>query len=423
MGLLLGRGSGQQRAAGGLWGITSPQDLISPRPFWRPGAPFVSNDSAMRHSAVWACLRLRADLISTLPLDIYRRVAGIQVECPKPEVLRNPAGPTQQPGDGYADWMYSSQLDLDRSGNTVGLITARDGLGLPARVELAPASETSVVVKGGVLTWYRINGKLYDPKDIWHERSHPVSGFPLGLSPVAYAAYTIGQAMSIQEFATNWFGTGSVPRARLSNKAKTINPLEASIVKESWRASLQSNEPFVHGSDWEYAMIQAEHASTDWLDGQKFSITDTARFFGVPADLIDSGETGVTGKVTYQNITQRNMQFLVMQLGPAIIRREIALSALTPKPRYVKLNTKAFLRLDPLSQAEMLQSKILSRTLTPTEARELDDLPPLTQAQIAELDHFWPPGGAVKPPTVPGAVKPGELPPQNEPAAVEPGAS
>jgi HK97 family phage portal protein len=381
---------------------------------------------------VWAALNLRAGLISTLPLDIYRRVNGAQVACPVPEVLRNPGGNiVSQPGDGLIDWLFASQFDLDRTGNAIGIITARDGLNLPARIELALTSQTSVIVKGGELWKYRIAGTLYDPAEIWHERSHVVPGLHVGLSPVAYAALAIGEYFSVQEFAQNWFSTGAVPKARLKNVAKTINPKEAGIVKESYHAAISANEPFVHGSDWEYSMMQAEHASTDWIDAKKFSITDVARFFGVPADLIDSGETGVTGKLTYQNITQRNLQFLIMQMGPAIIRRENALTALTPRPRYVKLNTDAFLRLDPLQRMQMIKSQIDARTLAPSEARELEDRPPLTQAQIDEFDHFWPPKSAA--PALPqgggasgdltGNVEgsPGALPAGNEPLALPAG--
>ena len=38
------------------------------------GAVRVTPDSALASSAVWACLRLRADLVSTMPIDTYRKV-------------------------------------------------------------------------------------------------------------------------------------------------------------------------------------------------------------------------------------------------------------------------------------------------------------------------------------------------------------
>ena len=52
--------------------------------------------------------------------------------------------------------------------------------------------------------------------------------------------------------------------------------------------------------------------------------------------------------ITYANISQRNLQFLIMHLGPAVGRREDAFSRkLVSNPRYVKLNTDALLRMDP----------------------------------------------------------------------------
>src|ERR1044072_1991473 len=56
-----------------FYGITGAQDLIPTRTSAKAGAVTVTNDTTMRHSAVWACLRLRADLISTMPVDVYRR--------------------------------------------------------------------------------------------------------------------------------------------------------------------------------------------------------------------------------------------------------------------------------------------------------------------------------------------------------------
>jgi len=103
----------------------------------------------------------------------------------------------------------------------------------------------------------------------------------------------------------------------------------------------------------------------------------------VPSDMIDAAVAGQA--ITYANITQRNVQFLVMHLGPVVSRREEALSRLTPGPRFVKLNTDALLRMDPSSRADMHRVMIDSRVLTPNEARELENRRPLTPAQIDEF--------------------------------------
>jgi HK97 family phage portal protein len=369
-------------------GLSIPAEAyIQPRSTGRPGIPAVTSDTAMRHSAVWACLRLRANLVSTMPVDVFRRVNGQQIEVPKPPILVNPGGERVD----IQEWLYSSQVDLDRAGNAFGLITERDGVNMPRRIDLQPVNECSYVIQNGK-EWYRISGKLYDPKDVWHERQYTVSGLPVGLSPVAYAAWSISEYLSIQDFALDWFGNGGVPLAHLKNNAKVIEPDAAAKIKERFKASVQAGDVFVSGNDWEYNMIQANQAGSSWLEAKQYSVGDIARFFDCPGDLIDAAVQ--SGNITYASISQRNLQFLIMHLGPAVIRRENALGRLLSNPRYVKLNTDALMRLDPLTRAQMTKTQIDARALTPDEARELDNRAPLTQDQVEQFLTFWPPRGS-----------------------------
>ncbi|MGA5486694.1 phage portal protein [Streptomyces pseudogriseolus] len=370
----------------------SAADVIPQRPGTGGGAAAVTNDSALRHSAVWACLRLRANLISTMPVDLYRKVDGIQVEVPKPAVLITPGGDEVE----MPEWMYSSQFDLDRSGNSIGLITALDGLGLPARIELVPSSDVSVRMRKGKKT-YRIAGKIYEPHEVWHEKQYTVPGLPVGLSPVAYAAWSISEYLSIQQFAMDWFRNGAIPSAHLKNTAKTITQDVADATKQRFKAAVQGRDLFVTGNDWDYEMIQAEQAGADWIQAKQFGIGDIARFFDCPSDLIDAAVSG--SSVTYANMTQRNLQFLVMSLGPAVTRRENALSRLSSRPRFVKLNRNALLAMDPQTQAQVLKTRIDSRTLTPSEARAFYDQPPLTDDQLAEFDRLFGKGTTPTPTT------------------------
>ncbi|MGW5852094.1 phage portal protein [Streptomyces sp. NPDC055254] len=356
-------------------------ELIPPRPVQRAGGVTVTNETALRHSAVWACLRLRANLVSTMPVDVYRRVGEMKVEVPKPPVLVNPGGERV----GMMEWLYSTQFDLDRAGNCFGLITARDGLGLPARIDLVPLADVTVRQRDGVVT-YRIGQQEYAAHEVWHERQYTMAGLPVGLSPIAYAAWSIGEYLSIQQFALDWFGNGAVPSAHLKNTAKVIDPVAADEAKRRFKAATSSQDLFVTGSDWEYKMIQADAAGADWIEAKRYGIGDIARFFDCPGDLIDAA---VGGSMTYANITQRNLQLLVMHLGPAVIRREDALSSLTSRPRFVKLNTDALLRMDPQTRAAMLRTQIESRQLAPSEARELEDRQPFTEQQLAEFDRLF----------------------------------
>lgn len=365
----------QRRALG-----DTPYNLIPTRNTQRTGTVNVTADTAMRTSAVWAALRLRADLISTTPVDVFRRVNKVQIEVPRPPVLDEPGGK-----DVYlAEWLYSSQIDLDRVGNAFGIITEKDGLGQPRSIELQQHENVTVRVVKGVVT-YRIKNVTYSADEIWHEKQYTLSGLVMGLSPVAYAAWTIGQYQSAQDFGLQWFGSGgTIPSGHLKNMAKTVQADEADKVKRRFKLAVEGKDVFVTGKDWEYSTLNVQANEAQFLETQKFGLNDIGRFFGVPADLIDAAPVGKSA-VTYANITQRNLQFLILNLGPAFTRRELAISRMLVRPRYVKFNTDALLRMDPDTRNEMILSRVAGKTLSPSEARELDNLPPFTAAQIDEM--------------------------------------
>jgi HK97 family phage portal protein len=215
-----------------------------------------------------------------------------------------------------------------------------------------------------------------------------VAGLPLGLSPVAYAAWSIGEYLSIQDFALEWFGNSTVPAGHLKNTGRTLTEDQAQRHKSTFLSNVSSGQPWVTGMDWEYQPLQAVNQTTSWIEAKEYSIADIARFFDVPGDMIDAVINGGS-KITYANITQRNLQFLILHLAPAIIRRETALSRIVPQPRYIKFNTNALLRMDPETQASVIATRIKSRTLAPSEARALYDEQPFTESQVKEFTTLF----------------------------------
>lgn len=366
------------------------------------GAVRVTPDSALASSAVWACLRLRADLVSTMPIDTYRKVTfggeTVQVEVPKPPVLVDTGGANV----GVMEFLYSTEFDLDRSGNTVGIITARDGAGKPARIDLVPLSDAYGRGKGAEIVEWRIGKQIYAPADVWHEKQFTVSGFPFGLSPIMHAAKSLGSYLSAQEFALAWFANDVAPSGTLKHSTEeNISAKVADTMKERFKVAVSNRDIFVTGSEWEYTPSSLDAAQAAFIEERKFGLADVARYLGVPADLIDV--EGSSASITYANITQRNLQFLVMNLGPAIARREAALSKLLAAPRFVKFNTDALLRMDPTAVVASMKTEIDSRTLTVSEARALRNRAPLTDAQIAEFDRLFPQKASQPLPVNPGA--------------------
>jgi HK97 family phage portal protein len=370
--------------------VQDAASLIPARPSYVPGLPAVSGESAMRQSAVWACLRLRADQVSTCPVDVFRRINGAQIEVEKPQVLVTTGGKRVR----FREWMYSTQVDLDRYGNDFGYITARDAMGLPAQIDLIPASDVRVKLhKSGDVTYY-VGRTEYDALDIWHEKQYTVAGLPIGLSPISHAALSIAQGLTAQQFAVQWYAGNAIPDGQLKNTKKEITAKAAAEAKERFTTAMSSGGIFVTGNDWEFSPVEAQSNDQKYLDTMGASAVDVCRFLGVPSDMIDAPSQG--SSITYGNITQRNLQLLVINLGPAFGRREDALSQLVRDGSYVKLNTDALIRMDPVSRSTMLGQQIRDRIRTPQEVRDLENLPPLTPEDLAEFAAAFGTGGGSK---------------------------
>jgi HK97 family phage portal protein len=361
----------------------------------RHGAVNVTQDRALAHSGVWAATRIRADLlISTMPVDVYRDVdfgngPVATTSGSLPPILASPGGREWR----RSHWMWASQHSLDMVGNAIGIIRERNGVktpeypdGLPSRIDLQDYRDCAVQMYKGKKT-YKIAGTIYQPREIYHEMQYRLGGLPVGLSPVIYAAACIGEYLSLQQFGLDWFAGGGVPKAWMRNTAKRLQGGDRDQAKQWYSDTIRNGDLMVTGNDWEYNMIQAEQAGTEWLEGRRYGLVDIARFFAVPAEMLDAAVQGQS--ITYANITQRNLQFLIMNLGPAVYRREEELTLLLPAPRYVKLNTKALLRMDPETQQKVLRSQLETWQLTLAEVRDLDDRRMLDKAQIDEMEKIY----------------------------------
>lgn len=351
---------------------------VSERGSGRKGAP-ASADHALRFSAVWAALRLRADHVSSLPVDVFRKVDGAQVPAPAPRLFTRPAEDMLWP-----EWMFSTQIDLDRFGNCMGLIESREQ-GWPVQIEPWAANEVTIRLNGRRIVGYRYDGREYAREQVWHERQYTVGGSRVGLSPLAYAAWAVGAALSAQEFGLDWYANGAHPSGTLRHTQEAnLDQRILAAAKERFRAAVSNRDLFVTGSEWEYSPAAVDANSAQFLGAMGAAAVDVARFIGVPASAIDAAVSGQA--LTYANLTQKQLDLLVNYLNAPIVRRETAFTVnACPQPRFVKLNTDAMLRLDPAARTDQMVKQIDAWLMDPDEGRGLLNLPPLTEAQIELL--------------------------------------
>jgi HK97 family phage portal protein len=327
----------------------------------------VNPSTAMRHSAVWACVNLIAGTISTLPLAAYRD--GDREPLPTlPPILRTPSA-----GWSLDEFLYAVLQSLLLRGNAYGLIVDRAGAGLlPSQVELLADERVGVEVNSRVI--WRIDGREVDPASIWHVRAFTAPGQVLGLSPITHARQAIGLGIGAEKYAAKFFGESAIPSGVLTTD-QDIKPDRARDIRERWNARHQGNRDIAvlgNGARFQAVTIPPEEAQ--FLETTQANIRTICRYFGVNPELVgaDSGNS-----LTYANVEQRALDFLTFGLRPWLVRLEVALSALLSSTTTVKFNAAALVRTDLLTRYQAHESAIRAGWKLRSEIRDLEDLPPV----------------------------------------------
>lgn len=358
----------------------------------RTGTVLPTQDTALRNSVWWGCINLRANVFSNFPMDVRRPIPGS--ESLSSRVKAPPIFAEPYPGLDISEWQYGTEVDLCRYGNSIGIIRGRNvyntvtqvepvrmGAGVKATIETAQDGTERIV------NW-RIGNQEFSPDEIWHEKRYVVKGYPMGLSPLEYAMYSMGVYNSAQQFALDWFALGALPRGVLrSNKSDNLKPEVIAAAKESFKNATRNGDIFITGREWDWTPTATDASTPNFLAQQEASSRDICRYLGVPPSMISVEVT--TGNITYANITQANLQWLITEVGPQARRSERYWSKMaTPKPWFVKLNTDSLLRMDPQTRNMILMEQLKQHARTPDEVRALDDLPPYTPEQLEQLALF-----------------------------------
>ncbi len=328
----------------------------------------VSSDQALRLSAVWACVRLLGDTISTLPVDVYRR--GERDPLPTPPLLVEPAA-----GQPLHDWLYAVVASLLLRGNAYGLVTARSGATLlPSQVELVNPDSMVVTTNADGRLEYRVGSTTYAREDVWHVRAYPMPGAVLGLSPISYARQAIGLGLAVERFGASFFGDGATPSGVLTTETKLTRE-SADALKAQWKAAHgRRRDVAILTGDLKFQAVSVTPEESQFIESRRLTVAEVCRVFGVPPEMVaaDSG-----GSLTYANVEQRSLDFLTYSVGPWLKRLEVALSGLLPRSQVAKFNAGALLRTTTKTRYEAHEIGLRAGFLTRDEVRALEDLPPL----------------------------------------------
>lgn len=334
----------------------------------------VNTESALRISAVWACVSLIASSIASLPLDAYRRATDARVEVkPRPRLLDRP-----HPDIATIDWLTQVVMSLLLRGNAWLLVVDVDSLGHPTA--LLPLDPALVQVRhDGTVT---IGGKEVQPGDLRHIRGLSWPGKVEGLSVISYARQTLGLSLATEEFGARFFSEGTQPSGVLSTE-EDVSPEDGKAMLDAWESShsRRSRRPALLTSGITWTPMSITPEESQFLETRRFSVEDVARLFGVPPHMIgavDKSTSWGTG------IEQQTHGFVTYTLRPWLTRLESALTDMLPRPQFVRFNLGALLRGTATERYTAYQMAVDTGWLQIDEIRALEDLPPLPKPPAVE---------------------------------------
>ena len=332
-------------------------------------------------------MNLLADLVAGFPIHEYRKSGSVREELPDPPLLVDPS-----PGTLPLDWRRGLMVSWLLRGNVAGLVAATDGLGYPTMIELAHPDELSIVREAGRYryTLGHVEHELWPRGDLWHVPAFTIPGRRAGLSPISYAAESIGLGLNVRRFGSDWFADGAHPTSILATEHEVAEDV-AKIIKDRFVKALGGRrEPVVIGNGFELKQLQIAPEESQFLETTRANVADVARYFGVPPELV-GGESG--GSLTYANVEQRSLDLLTYTVAAWVLRVEGCVTAIRPRGRFVKLNTDTLVRTSLADRYRAHEIAIRNGWRSRNEIRTIEDLGPIPEeTEPAFGDEFlWPP--------------------------------
>ena len=345
----------------------------------------VTERTSMQMTAVYSCVRILAEAVAGLPLNLYRYLpdGGKEKSFDHPlyRLLHD------EPNPEMSSFVFRETLmtHLLLWGNAYAQII-RNGKGeIIALYPLMPNKMTVDRDDNGRL-YYRYSHSsdesptmsgsnvILKPSDVLHIPGLGFDGL-VGYSPIAMAKNAIGMAIACEEYGAKFFANGAAPGGVLEHPGTIKDPAR---VRESWQTTFggsgNSNKIAVLEEGMKYTPIGISPEQAQFLETRKFQINEIARIFRVPPHMVGDLE-----KSSFSNIEQQSLEFVKYTLDPWVIRWEQSimrtlLSADEKAQYFVKFNLEGLLRGDYASRMSGYATARQNGWMSANDIRELENL-------------------------------------------------
>lgn len=345
----------------------------------------VTADKAIQLSAVWACVRLLSESISTLPLKIYvrqpdgsRKVAtdhpAYSILCRRPNSEMTPSR-----------FMLMVVASICLRGNAfVEKLFIGNKL-----VSLVPLMPQNMVVKrldtGRLEYTYTEDGKkrVIPEKNLMHIRGFGLDGV-CGMMPMMTGRDVIGAAMAVEESAAKIFENGLQSSGFLSADVALDKDQRERLrgYMQAFTGSKNAGKIMVLEGGLKYQNVTMNPEAAQMLESRSFSIEEICRWFRVPPFMV-----GHTSKQSSwaSSLEGMNLQFLTHTLRPLLvnIEQEIGRCLLDSDDEvFAEFSVEGLLRADSAGRAAYYTSALQNGWMSRNDVRRLENMPPIEGGDI-----------------------------------------
>lgn len=377
----------------------------------------MSPDIALQISTVYACARLLAGTVSSLPLMVYTEDRQGNRKLDRGSRLWTVLHDQPNSVMTASDFWQAMILQWALRGNAYAQIM-RDGDG--DVISLWPLSSDQMTVfsdkeTGRMVYQYVRDSETYDlaPDQVLHVKD--IGTGILGFSKLEFMGSSVQEAMATQKYtmqnAQNFGRPSGILTVdhildRKKGQADAVSRALGSFKSESGKL-------IVLEADMKFQQVALTPEQSQLLESRKYGVEEICRWFGVPPVLI-----GASGATTWgSGIAEIVSGFHKFTLNPLLKSIEQALESriLRAEERgsvVIEFNLDAFFRGDLQSRYAAYATAVQNGFKTRNEVRALENDPPLeggdtptAQTNLAPLDKLGEVASSNAPQTPVGDVK------------------
>lgn len=363
---------------------------------WQRNMECESRENILAFSAVYSCVSLIANDIAKLRLKLMQLVGGVWIETSSAAfspVLKKP-NRYQTRIQFISQWITSKLL----FGNTYILKERDQRRVVTALYVLDPRRVTTLVSSDGGV-YYQLQqddlagvaGPLppIPASEIIHDRAvclfHPL----VGVSPIYACGASATQGIRIQTNSERFFSNMSRPSGQLTAPG-TIEEATAKRLKEEFEQKFGGanlGRIFVGGDGLKFDSITIPAQDAQLIEQLRWTVEDVARCFHMPLHKLGLGSTTQTSipalnQDYYNQALQCDIESIELLLDEGL-----GLTDVQDKTYGVELDLDGLLRMDPISQAEVMDKQRASGFLSPNEGRAKIGLGPVSGGAFPYLQQ------------------------------------